>query len=227
MSGIDPQTGARTFGNQAYFGRPRGAIFSISQPLFDGFKTKNSVAQAEFGVFAARAALRFVEQDVLLKGVTAYMDVLRDAAVLRLRKKNIGVLKEQLRETRVRYDEVDVTFTDPAQAEASLAQAYSHFYLAEANLKVSSAQLPGRDRLPPDKLEPAPAIDRLLPETAEEALTVAARRTSACRCGLASGGRRGAGGQGRAGGAQPSVSLSGAGQPADTIIFSANPARAP
>ena len=124
-------------------------------------------------MLAARAALRFVEQDMLFKGVTAYMDVLRDAAVLRLRKKNIGVLKEQLRETRVRYDEADVTFTDLAQAEASLAQAYSDFYLAEANLKVSSAQYQAVIGSPPDKLEPATAIDRLLPETAKEALTVA------------------------------------------------------
>ena len=140
VSGIDPQTGARTFRNQAYFGQPRGAVFSVSQPLFDAFKTKNSVGQAESGVLAARAALRFAEQDVLLKGVTSHMDVLRDTAVLRLRKNNIDVLKEQLRETRVRYKEGDVTFTDLAQAEAGPAQAHSDFYLAEANLKVSSAQ---------------------------------------------------------------------------------------
>ncbi len=73
----------------------------------------------------------------------------------------------------MRYEEGDVTFTDLAQAEAGLAQAYSDFYLAEANLKVSSAQYQAVIGSSPDKLEPAPAIDGLLPETAAEALTVA------------------------------------------------------
>lgn len=173
VAGIDPKTGAHVFGNQAYFGQPRGAILSASQPIFDGFRTQNSMGQAESGVFAARADLRFAEQEVLLKSVTAYMDVLRDAAVMRLRANNIKVLKEQLRETRVRLDAQDATFTDLAQAEASLAQAHSDYYLAEANLKVSSANYEAVIGMEPGKLEPAPAIEKLLPTTPQEALQVA------------------------------------------------------
>ena len=129
--------------------------------------------QAESGVFAARAALRVTEQTTLLKAATAYMDVLRDAAILRLRKSNIAVLKEQLRETRVRYNAEDVTFTDMAQAEAGLAQARSDFFIAEANLQVSAANYHQIVGLEPDRLEPAPSVDHLLPKTVDEALTLA------------------------------------------------------
>jgi hypothetical protein len=63
--------------------------------------------------------LRNTEQNVLLNGATAYMDVLRDTAILDLRKNNIIVLEEQLRQTRDRFIVGEVTRTDVAQAESS------------------------------------------------------------------------------------------------------------
>jgi eukaryotic-like serine/threonine-protein kinase len=47
--------------------------------------------------------LRDTEQNVLLNGATVYMNVLRDTAILDLRKNNIIVLEEQLRQTRDRF----------------------------------------------------------------------------------------------------------------------------
>lgn len=61
---------------------PRGAELSFEQNLFDGGRTRNSVSQAEVQVLAARETLRNSEQNVLLDAATAYMDVLRDQAVL-------------------------------------------------------------------------------------------------------------------------------------------------
>ena len=49
--------------------------------------------QAETNVLGARETLRNTEQNVLQNGATAYMDVLRDTAILDLRKNNIIVLK--------------------------------------------------------------------------------------------------------------------------------------
>ncbi len=126
------------FGRQ-YTGYPRGATLNVSQTIFDGGRTENSVRQAESGVYAARATLRLTEQAILQNGATAYMNVLRDTAVLALRKSNIAVLGEQLRQTRDRFQVGEVTRTDVAQAEASLAQARSEFYAAQAQLKTSVA----------------------------------------------------------------------------------------
>src|SRR5947207_621767 len=59
---------------------PRAVGLMATQTIFNGFQTSNRVRKAENQVMAGREALRVMEQVVLLDAVTAYMDVLRDAA---------------------------------------------------------------------------------------------------------------------------------------------------
>ena len=66
---------------------------TATQNLFNGNRTLNGVRQAESNIFGARRSLRDTEQNVLLNGATAYMNVLRDTAILDLRKNNIIVLR--------------------------------------------------------------------------------------------------------------------------------------
>ena len=58
---------------------------------------------------------------MLLNAATAYMNVLRDGAILDLQRRNVEVLQEQLRQTRDRFNVGEVTRTDVAQAESRLA----------------------------------------------------------------------------------------------------------
>ena len=97
-----------------------------NETVFNGNRTLNSIRQAESQVFGAREQLRNTEQNTLLSGLTAYMDVLEDTAILGLDSNNVDVLKEQLRETRDRFTVGEVTRTDVAQAEASLARGPGH-----------------------------------------------------------------------------------------------------
>ena len=103
--------------------KPRGYGINANETVFNGNRTLNSIRQAESQVFGAREQLRNTEQNTLLSGVTAYMDVLQDTAILDLDRNNVDVLKEQLRETRDRFTVGEVTRTDVAQAEASLSSA--------------------------------------------------------------------------------------------------------
>jgi len=156
-----------------YVGYPRGATLNLSQTLFDGFRTENSVRQAESGVLAARSTMRLTEQATLQNGATAYMNVLRDTAVLSLRKSNITVLDEQLKQTRDRFQVGEVTRTDVAQAEASVALARSEFYAAQAQLKNSMAnyrQIIGNE---PKRLQPGRSLEPLLPKSLEAAISIA------------------------------------------------------
>ena len=93
-------------------------------------------------MLGARETLRNTEQNVLFDGATAYMNVLRDTAILDLQRNNVEVIEEQLRQTRDRFNVGEVTRTDVAQAEARLAGARSQVSLAEANLRTSIAPLP-------------------------------------------------------------------------------------
>jgi outer membrane protein len=65
--------------------------------LFNGFQTANRTRQAESQVDGARETLRVTEQQVLLDAATAYMNLLRDQAILGLNRRNVEVLTEQLK----------------------------------------------------------------------------------------------------------------------------------
>jgi outer membrane protein len=118
---------------------PRGYSLSLVQPLFTGFRTTYGVKVAEANVRSGREVLRDTERSVLLEAVTAYMDVVRDQAVVRLQENNVTVLSRELKATEDRFAVGEVTRTDVAQAQARRAGSISALDLAKANLKSSRA----------------------------------------------------------------------------------------
>jgi outer membrane protein len=169
----DPTTRKFTQSIQSGLGKPRSAILSVEQPLFDGFKSQNAARAAETGVFAGRERLRFIEQRVLFDAVTAYMNVLRDTAVFKLQESNVAVLAEQLRQIKERYEAGQITLTDIAQAEARLANGRAQVSAVRATLDASIGvyrQIVGQE---PKRLAPANPIDRLLPNSREQAECIA------------------------------------------------------
>ena len=152
-----------TYYTQSGYNAPYGAGATVTQTLFNGFQTANKTRQAESAVLAARATLRVIEQTVLLNAVTAYMNLLRDSAILDLQRRNVEVLQEQLRQTRDRFNVGEVTRTDVAQSESRLAAGRSQVLSAEANYKASAAtyrQVIGSN---PGKLSPGSPVDRFSP----------------------------------------------------------------
>ena len=111
----------------------------VKQSLFSGFQTYNSVKSADYAAKAELFNLADVEQSVLLDASTAYLDVVRDEAIVNLQKNNEKLLKKQLDETMARYNVGEVTRTDVAQSRASYSQARSDLVLAEGNLAISRA----------------------------------------------------------------------------------------
>jgi len=143
---------------------PGGVGLQVNQSLFNGFRTANTVRSVEANILGQREALKNTEQQVLLQAVTAYMNVLRDAALLNLEQNNVEVLEEQLKQTKDRFDVGEVTRTDVEQANAGLAGARSQMFQAQATLKASIAsyhQVIGTD--PKKTLAPARPLGALLP----------------------------------------------------------------
>ncbi len=169
----DPALRARTKSIQNGGSMPRSGALTIEQPIFDGFKTQSETRAAESSVFAGRERLRLTEQRVLFDAVAAYMDVLRDTATLKLQNSNVAVLKEQLRQTRERYDYGQITLTDIAQAEARLAGGKSLASAARAALDASIGVYRKIVGVEPSKLSAGAPIDRLLPKSREDAERIA------------------------------------------------------
>ena len=128
---------------------------------------------AETGVFAGRERLRLTEQRVLFGAVSAYMNVLRDTAALRLQESNVSVLAEQLRQTRERYLAGQITLTDIAQSEARLAAGQSLASQARAALEASVGAYRQSIGVEPKKLSPGAPVDSLIPKSREEVERVA------------------------------------------------------
>jgi outer membrane protein len=143
---------------------------TATQTLFNGFQTGNRTRQAESLVFVAREGLRNAEQTVLLNAATAYMNLLRDTAILDLQKRNVEVLQEQLRQVRDRFNVGEVTRTDVAQSESRLAAGRSAVLTAEANYKTSAAIYRQVIGIEPRNLTPATPVDRFSPRSQFESV---------------------------------------------------------
>ena len=146
---------------------------TATQTLYNGFQTSNRTRQAESQVQAAREQLRVGEQSVLLSAVTAYMNLLRDAAILDLQRRNVEVLQEQLRQTRDRFNVGEVTRTDVAQSESRLAAGRSQVLSAEAIYKASVATYRQVIGVEPGKLAPGSPVDRFSPHDLAASIGVA------------------------------------------------------
>jgi outer membrane protein len=141
---------------------------TYTQTLLNGFGTASRTRQAEQQVSAARETLRLTEQTVLLAAATAYMNLIRDAAILTLQRSNVEVLQEQLRQTQDRFSVGEVTRTDVAQSESRLAAARAQMLTAESNYVTSRSTYRQVIGVEPGKLEPASPVDRLGPANLQQ-----------------------------------------------------------
>ena len=145
---------------------------SLDQTLFD-WRTVSGLQQVDAGIQRVDHSLLATEQDVLLNSATAYMDVIRDTAIVESRKSNIEFLENEVRAANDRFNVGEVTRTDILQAEARLAAAQSQLNGAEANLTSSNAkfrEVIGQD---PKNLAADTSIVRNIPKSLNNAIELA------------------------------------------------------
>ncbi len=152
---------------------PRTAQVALQQNVFDGFRTYNNVKGAEAQVEAGREQLRGAEINVLLSAATAYMNVVRDQAIVNLRQNAVKVLAEQMRATEDRFKVGEVTRTDVAQAQSGLAQSQADLSIAQGTLYGDQAQYGQYIGHPAGTLrDPGPPL-KLLPKSLPAAIDIA------------------------------------------------------
>ncbi len=151
---------------------PWSGALSVVQPLYLGGRIVAGTQKAESEVSAERARLLTVEQDILLATSIAYIDVLRDEAVLDLNRNNIQVLQRQFQATQDRFEVGEITRTDVAQAEARLSRSVSDRVQSEGNLISSRAAYARLVGSVPGTLDPAPRLIDL-PESELNAIDIA------------------------------------------------------
>lgn len=153
--------------------RPDLVQFQGIQPIYRGGRTVAQTRQAINTVQSTRAQTLAVETTVFQAVAMAYLDVVRDQALVEVDRNNVEVLRKQLEATQDRFRVGEVTRTDVAQAESSLAQAQGTLISQQGTLEISRAEYiravghePGRLIMPRER--------PVLPATLEEAISLAA-----------------------------------------------------
>lgn len=144
---------------------------TLSQPVFDGWRTVKSSKRADKIIESGRANLVSKEQDILLSAAEAYINVARFKDELDLVQKNANILGELLSATREKFKVGEVTRTDVSQSKARYERALSDVSIAKGNLISAMATYeritgiePKNIRMPNDRPKIPPfrnmAIDR-------------------------------------------------------------------
>lgn len=174
----DQNSGAITRTPTTINTHPLEGQLGITQPIFRGGQTYAEIGKAKANVRAGRANLIATEQTVLLAAVTSYMDVVRDTAIVNLRRQNIATLRKARDGTALEFKAGSLTRTDVAQSEARLAAAEAGLTAAEGQLAISHAGFLQTIGRPAESLEETPLMPPL-PKSETEAADIAGKANPA------------------------------------------------
>jgi outer membrane protein len=164
--------------NESITDHPLNGQLTVSQPLFRSGRTVAEISRAKAFVRAARAQLTATEQTVLLAAATAYMNVVRDSEIVKLREHNVELLRKQRDSVKLEFNAGSLTRTDMAQSEARLAVAQSDLTTARGQLAISRAdflQTIGRQA---ETLEAKPGLPKV-PDDEDAVLALALKQSPA------------------------------------------------
>ena len=129
--------------------------------LYDFGGSAASIEAARESVFATRSQLLSIEQQIMLRAVTAYLNVRSTSKFVALRQNNLRLLTQELRAAKDRFDVGEVTRTDVALAEARLAQARSGLANAQGDLLRARAEYANVIGHQPRNLAQLPRLPRI------------------------------------------------------------------
>jgi outer membrane protein len=105
---------------------PATQSIKIEQTLLD-FGRNADIQKNEIGIDLAVIKLLKKEQEVLLKAIEAYSNLILANEKLKINQSNLNLLERQVETNRARLERGQVTLSDLAQSESSLAGAQANF----------------------------------------------------------------------------------------------------
>ena len=105
---------------------PSTQSIKIEQTLLD-FGRNADVKKNEIGINLAVIKLLKKEQEVLLEAIEAYSGLILANQKLKINQSNLNLLEQQVETNKARLERGQITLSDLAQSEASLAGAQANF----------------------------------------------------------------------------------------------------
>jgi outer membrane protein len=126
---------------------------SIDQKIFQGFQGYNSIKKSKLESEQAALKLKNTEQQILLQSATAYYDLFYKIKNTEFNLANVDLFERQVETDSSRLQKGEITLTDLAQSESSLAGANAKFIAAETELLTTKSNFERIIRLPaPEEL---------------------------------------------------------------------------
>ena len=152
---------------------PTVTSITIEQTLID-FGRGADLAKSKIGIDLANAKLLKKEQDILYKSIQAYTGLLADNEKLKINISNVNLLDRQVETDRIRLERGNISLSDVAQSESSLAGAKAKLIQAENNLltsKLNYENVIGKLN-DPDLLDKSSIIELSLPNELNSAIEI-------------------------------------------------------
>ena len=148
---------------------------SIDQKIFQGFKGYNSLKKSELEFKKANYKLKQTEQQTILDTTSAYFDYIFKDKNKKFNLSNVNLFERQVESDSARLQKGEITLTDLAQSESSLAGANAKLIKAKTEFLASKTNFERITRV--KKVTDAKNLDTELninlPKTIKEAIEIA------------------------------------------------------
>ena len=124
---------------------------SIDQEIFKGFQGYNSIKKSKLESEKAALKLKNTEQKILLESAIVYHDLVYKIKNTKFNLANVDLFERQVETDSSRLQKGEITLTDLAQSESSLAGANAKLIAAETELFTAKSNFERTIRLPAPK----------------------------------------------------------------------------
>ena len=147
---------------------------SVEQKIFSGFKGLNTFKKSELETQKANLSLKKVEQQTILDTTSAYFDLIFKSKNESFNISNVNLFQRQVDSDNARLQKGEITLTDLAQSESSLAGAKANLIKAQTELLSSKTNFERvtREKIP-DVNNLNEKVSLILPNSLEESLIIA------------------------------------------------------
>ena len=149
---------------------------SIDQKIFQGFQGYNSIKKSQLESKKAALKLKDIEQIILLQSANVYYDLVYKIKNTKFNLANIDLFERQVEIDSSRVQKGEITLTDLAQSESSLAGANAKFITAETELLTAKSNFERTIRLPAPKENSIKKISLNFPTSLSEALNFSEKK---------------------------------------------------
>jgi len=147
---------------------------SIEQKIFSGFKGLNTFKKTELETQKAKLSLKKVEQQTILDTTFAYFDLIFKSKNEKFNLSNVNLFQRQVDSDSARLQKGEITLTDLAQSESSLAGAKANLIKAKTELLSSKTNFERviREKTP-EINNLSDKVSLILPNSIEESIELA------------------------------------------------------